>query len=158
MLLLLALPWEEGVGHSESKLLMVHIPTSRAAAAAACSGSTEDGSIWNGTGEQGHPFLSHHCSGTAAVRQSRASIPGLPEYAHLPPPVDVSLELADCTRGATPDGAIVSHDGALWRMGHCRNNSFPFYFTSATTQGSSPGPCCSHPARTGMNWCVLGQW
>lgn len=69
VLLLLALPRVKGIEHSEGKLLMAHVPTSRATAAPACSGSTgctEDSSICNEIGEQDHPLLSHYCSGTAA--------------------------------------------------------------------------------------------
>lgn len=131
---------------------MVHVPASRAAAAGACSGSsgcTEGGSICNRMGEQGHPFLSHTAPATycshplsggvrgkgdpgkpltgccAAARQSSASTPSLPECARRLPPVDVSLQLADRTRGAPHEGAKVSHDGALWSPGHCMNNPFP---------------------------------
>lgn len=79
MLLLLALPREKGIEHSEGKLLMVQIPTSRAAAAPVCSGftgRTEDGSICNGIGEQAHPFLSHYCSSTAAILHLESGVGG----------------------------------------------------------------------------------
>lgn len=74
-----------------------------------------------GKGDPGKP-LTGCC---AAARQSSASTPSLPECARRLPPVDVSLQLADRTRGAPHEGAKVSQDGALWSPGHCMNNPFP---------------------------------